>query len=103
MWYAYEYCVTMRWRKFLLFCTFLNVGSLESGYVIVNTLRLIHMERLFASLFISGHNRRPVTDARVVQLSQLPQPCTTLEDSCLVHATALPTLRFHYIPALFTR
>ena len=60
MWYAYEYCVTVTWRKFLSLCTFLNTGSLGPSSIVGNIPHLLHMECLFATLFVLGRKLRAV-------------------------------------------
>ena len=33
MWHAYKYCITVTWREFLPFCTFVNTTSVEPGWL----------------------------------------------------------------------
>ena len=90
----HKYCVTVAWRKFLPLCTFLNIGSLEPGLVVLNTVHLLHMEHLFASLFMLGRKWCAVLDDKMQELSRLPTPLTAHQDMFFLQAKALRCLVF---------
>ena len=96
-WHGYKYCATVTWL-----CTFLNIGCLELGLVVVNVVHFLHMEHLSATLFVARRKWHVVLEDRILQLSRLFQLDTEHELRRFAQAQALRSLLFACIPALFT-
>jgi hypothetical protein len=104
LWHCYKYLVKVLHRTFFPIFALLENPGVKAGDRVVQQRKLLYLEKLFASLLLSGPRVKNQLNSRVAELSAACDDMETVTSSQQVHLKvlqALHNLLFFYLPAVF--